>query len=56
MTVDELAARTGVGVAEVLGELLRLEVAGVVERLADGRFARLSGEWPGVTAGLAGVG
>lgn len=42
-TIDELTARTGRSVAEVLGELLRLEVGGLVERLPDGRFARLSG-------------
>ena len=42
-TVDELAAQAGVAVPVVLGELLRLELEGTVERLPDGRFARRSG-------------
>jgi len=45
-TVDELSARTGAAVADVLGELLRLEVVGAIERLADGRYARSTGNGP----------
>jgi DNA processing protein len=48
---DELAARSGASVAEVLAELLRLELAGVVERLDDGRYARTSGNGPAAPAG-----
>jgi DNA processing protein len=43
VTVDELSASTGAAVADVLGELLRLELVGAVERLADGRYARSTG-------------
>ncbi len=42
-TVDELAAGASVALPVLLPELLRLELAGVVERLPDGRFARRSG-------------
>lgn len=38
---DELAARAGMSMAEVLAGLLELEVAAVVERGADGRYTRL---------------
>ena len=48
---DELAARSGASVAEVLAELLRLELAGLVERLDDGRYARASGNGPAAPAG-----
>jgi predicted Rossmann fold nucleotide-binding protein DprA/Smf involved in DNA uptake len=43
VTVDGLAAAAELGVADVLAELLRLEVAGAVERDLDGRFRRRSG-------------
>ena len=39
-TVDELAEATGIGVTEVAHQLLRLEIAGTVERQRDGRYAR----------------
>ena len=42
-TVDELAAAAGVAVPLLLSELLRLELEGAVERLPDGRFARMAG-------------
>ncbi|PWB77478.1 MAG: DNA-protecting protein DprA [Holophagae bacterium] len=42
-TVDELAAEASVALPVLLPELLQLELAGVVERLPDGRFARRSG-------------
>lgn len=41
LSVDEIAQRAGVAVAEVLGELLALELAGEVERGADGCYSRL---------------
>jgi DNA processing protein len=39
LTVDELAARGGVAVQEMLLELLKLELEGKVERLEDGRYS-----------------
>lgn len=42
-TVDELAADAGVAVPLLLSELLRRELEGTVERLPDGRFARVVG-------------
>lgn len=39
---DALAARTGLDGADLLGHLLALELAGLVERLPGGRFQRLS--------------
>ncbi|MCP4900381.1 MAG: DNA-protecting protein DprA [bacterium] len=38
--VDELAARSGRPVEELLADLLELELAGHVERLEDGKYAR----------------
>lgn len=43
VTVDELASRTGRPVAEVLEELLRLELSGDIERQTDGRFSLTRG-------------
>lgn len=40
---DAIAARTGLPVHEISGELVRLELAGEVERLPGGLFRRLSG-------------
>ena len=41
--MDELAARSGLGVEALAARLLELELAGEVERLGDGRYAlRLS--------------
>jgi DNA processing protein len=42
-TVDELAADTSVAMPVLLSELLRRELEGAVERLPDGRFARVVG-------------
>lgn len=39
-SVDELAGRLPFGVADALAALLELELAGLVERLADGRYQR----------------
>jgi DNA processing protein len=39
LTVDELAARAGVGVDQLQLRLLELELAGEVERRGDGRYA-----------------
>ena len=39
-TTDELVARSGLTVTEVHTALLDLELRGVIERLADGRFQR----------------
>jgi DNA processing protein len=47
LTVDEIAARAGVAVAEALGDLLALELAGEVERGADGCYSRLHPSSPG---------
>jgi DNA processing protein len=41
LSVDEIAERVGLPVAEVLSDLLSLELAGEIARRADGRFARL---------------
>ena len=51
LTADELAARAGVGVGEVLARLLELEVAGVVARSPDGRYARCRAAVPGRAGG-----
>ena len=40
LDVDTLAARTGLEPADLLAELTRLEIAGVLERVAGGRFVR----------------
>lgn len=42
--VDELASRTGRPIEELLVLLLELELAGVVERQGDGRYARRRGD------------
>lgn len=39
LTVDELAARSGLGVEALAARLLELELEGEVERLGDGRYA-----------------
>jgi len=41
LTADEIAARADVGVGEVLGDLLSLELAGEISRGADGQYSRL---------------
>jgi DNA processing protein len=41
LTVDEIADRAAVAVTEVIAELLTLELAGEVQREADGRYLRL---------------
>jgi DNA processing protein len=41
LTADEIAARAGVAVGEVLGDLLTLELAGEIVRRSDGRYSRL---------------
>jgi predicted Rossmann fold nucleotide-binding protein DprA/Smf involved in DNA uptake len=40
LAVDDIASRAGLTVNEILHDLLRLELDGVVERLPDGRFSR----------------
>jgi predicted Rossmann fold nucleotide-binding protein DprA/Smf involved in DNA uptake len=40
VTVDRLAAESGLPVAQVLEALLALELAGRVSRQADGRYSR----------------
>lgn len=49
---DELARRLGFGVPILLAALLELELAGQVERLADGRYQRRGGSEAGVGADL----
>ena len=46
-TTDEIAARSGGIVSDVLQGLLELELAGQVQRGADGRYSRLRGSPPG---------
>lgn len=41
-SVDELAARSGLGAADVQATLLSLELQGKVERLADGRYQAIA--------------
>ncbi|MBJ7314186.1 DNA-protecting protein DprA [Rugamonas sp. CCM 8940] len=43
VTADALAGRLGVGVAELHGQLLALELAGLLERLPGGIFQRVPG-------------
>jgi len=43
LTADRLAVAAGLGVADTLAELLRLEVAGSVKRGLDGRYRRAVG-------------
>jgi DNA processing protein len=45
-TTDEIAARSGGSVSDVLQGLLELELAGQVRRGADGRYSRLRGPRP----------
>jgi DNA processing protein len=46
LTVDEIADRAGRVVAETLGDLLAMELAGEVSRQADGRYSRLRAPRP----------
>lgn len=41
-TLDELAGRTGMGAEQLLGELLTLELAGLIANLPGNRYQRLS--------------
>jgi predicted Rossmann fold nucleotide-binding protein DprA/Smf involved in DNA uptake len=41
-TIDELAAASGMAAGDLLTLLTRLELAGVVRRVAGGRFVRAS--------------
>jgi DNA processing protein len=47
LTADEIAVRSGAVVSDVLPSLLELELAGQVQRSADGRYSRLRGALPG---------
>lgn len=49
MTVDEIAARAGLTVAEVAARVLELELAGDLRRLEDGRYTRTTTELPEAT-------
>ncbi len=46
LTVDEIAARAGLTVAEVTALVLELELSGDLRRLDDGRFVRAAAELP----------
>jgi DNA processing protein len=46
VTVDEIAARAGLTVAEVAARVLELELAGDLRRLEDGRYTRTAAELP----------
>lgn len=46
VTVDEIAARSGMTVAEVTARVLELELSGDLRRLDDGRFVRTTAELP----------
>jgi DNA processing protein len=41
LSVDDIADRAGVAVTEVIGQLLALELAGAIQREADGRYSRV---------------
>jgi len=41
LTVDEIAARTGVAVAKIHADLLQLELAGELRKETDGRYVRV---------------
>jgi predicted Rossmann fold nucleotide-binding protein DprA/Smf involved in DNA uptake len=45
ITLDELLAETGRNGADLLGELLDLELAGLVRRDAGGRFLPTQRKW-----------
>ena len=47
LTVDEIAARAEVDVAQVSADLLALELSGELRREADGRYSRVRAEIPG---------
>jgi DNA processing protein len=47
LTADEIAARSGAPVGEVLAELLRLELSGDLQRESDGRYQRTRVRIPG---------
>lgn len=46
LTIDEIAARADLDVSAAAGELLQLELDGEVQRLPDGRYARVRGRVP----------
>jgi DNA processing protein len=46
LTVDEISERAAVAVTEVVAELLSLELAGEVQRQADGRYLRVRAQIP----------
>ncbi len=46
LTVDELAARAGNPIEEVLAEILRLELSGELRREGDGRYVRATARVP----------
>jgi DNA processing protein len=50
LTADEIAARSGAPVGEVLAELLRLELSGHLRRESDGRYLRTKARIPGASA------
>jgi predicted Rossmann fold nucleotide-binding protein DprA/Smf involved in DNA uptake len=43
VTVDELASRSGRTIPQVLEEMLRLEMDGIVDRRHDGRYSLVRG-------------
>jgi DNA processing protein len=47
LTADEIAARSGAPVEEVLAGLLRLELSGDLQRESDGRYLRTKARIPG---------
>ena len=50
LTADEIAARSGAPVGEVLAELLRLELSGHLRRESDGRYLRTKARIPGASS------
>jgi DNA processing protein len=50
LTADDIAARSGAPVDQVLAELLRLELSGDLQRESDGRYLRTKARLPGGSA------
>ena len=47
VSLDQIAARSGMKIADVTGRVLELELAGDLERRPDGRYSRIRVSAPG---------